>query len=944
MLDTGYVLKTTEYEYTVLEVIGRGANTVAYLAERRHADLTSKCILKEYSPHDTGKLTDEEYEKGKARFIASGRLQNSIRNLSELNNQTPPICHIFEYVPEVEASNEDDDQDHSADNSLHGTAFIDVSCYNGTTLNKLKELSLPEYLEIIRTIAKTVGYYHKAGYLCLDVKPENVFVMQNTPEDTITQLVEFIDFDSIRKIDEMGSDTIISCTKGWAAPEQLNLYSAKSISPRTDIYAIGELIFYYIFGRHSDDNEHRGFSKYPFGEVRREYRKYTNRPDIQSILFRLFRGTIRSSASNRFCDMADVVSLLDRLIDAVCKKDYVIPKLPYVSPDFLGRDAEIREISDSLKENNILFITGVGGIGKSALIRNYIVRYRSEYDALAYIEYDGDIIRSFADDKQLQISTVVKSEDETIEEYYERKFRIFRDICADKKVLLVIDNYSGPISKELSNILESGFYTVVVTRNEPPKNSFSYIRVDALSDISDLYSLISLNLDRRISDAERVAFDEIICLTQGHTLTLELIARQIAAGRIDISQALLLIRENGFSGFSNRKISNFKDGEEVYGTLSAIISALFTAGNMDAHTSFVLKILSFLEVRGIERELVQDILKLDSDTIDKLAKEGWLYADNMIHLHPVIAETVRSWSWGDIKDITVMDSLKKVIDVYVGSWNIDQIKIILKEAVNYNEHNSRHIIRAMYYDILGCYYDVLSDGNYSIYQTDDSDPIDKMIEAIDMSIKELEQSSDIHRNLYLPKYYMNLAGVLIRCVANCKNEVCELLGKARKLTETCDKSFDDYEHINQENLCYINMISAWYYTIIEPDTEKMLYHTDTAKDIAYKTFSTELEIIDIVYIPTANCLAEFYELSSAAIKLEEAVTICRKYPDMIRYIDKQAELLRILADLYFQKHDTVNLSETIMKLEYINETYRAQGVYKEIPEEYQIICSNISKH
>jgi len=121
MLDIGYRFKTDNREYTILELIGRGANTIAYLAERSCDGLVSKCILKEYAPQN-----QDDFANGKDRFIASGRMQNNIRQLSALNNQTPPVSFIFEYS---------------------GIPFIDVSCYGGSTLSRLANLTLKQYME-----------------------------------------------------------------------------------------------------------------------------------------------------------------------------------------------------------------------------------------------------------------------------------------------------------------------------------------------------------------------------------------------------------------------------------------------------------------------------------------------------------------------------------------------------------------------------------------------------------------------------------------------------------------------------------------------------------------------------------------------------------------------------------------------------------------------------
>ena len=908
MLETGYRFQIDNREYKILELIGRGANTIAYLAERSCDGIVSKCILKEYAPQN-----QDNYADGKDRFITSGKMQNNIRQLSVLNNQTPPVSFIFEYS---------------------GIPFIDVSCYGGSTLSKLDNLSLKQYIEICLTIAKTVGYYHKSGYLCLDVKPENIFILQNSPDDTITQLIEFIDFDSIRKISEVSLNTVISCTKGWAAPEQLNPQSISKIGPSADIYTIGELVFYIVFGKHSSDKDHRGFSKYPFAEAKREYRKYIDRPDIQSLLTQLLRGTIRSSASNRFANMTQVSSILEELVSAISLKEYIVPKLPSVSPTFIGRDDEISMIKETLKDNHTLFIYGLGGIGKSTLAKNYIQRHKSDYDVIVFLEYTGDIVRTLTDDRQLQISTIRKMSDETSEEYFNRKLAAFQNICTDKRVLIVLDNFSGRISKDMSQILEYGYDTIITSRNEPPKNSFSSLEVKAISEIQKLYDLITLNLSRPITKDEKSAFEEIINLVHGHTLTIELIARQITAGHIDIKQALDLIRKNGFSRFSNDKISNYKDGEEAYGTLSHIISDLFNAGNMASQAKIILKSLSLMDVRGLDSFVITDILKLDIETIHQLAKEGWLYEEtwlgtgSSVRLHPVITETVRNWSWDDIKglsDLTVMQYYKDMADVYVGCDDIERLDAISKEAELYSNLHPRHIIKAIYHDIRCSYYDICC-AEYVPYNEEEARPIINMINEMDDAIYEAEQSKDDQRNKYLMGYYIGLASILIRSTPDGGAEAGTLLRKVHCMLKKLN--IPEYN----DNRCYYDMVCAWYYTLIEPDIEKTIALTNKAKKIAYKVFPTELEIIDIIYIPTANCLYFHKDMENATRKLEEAINICKKYPDAVRYLDKQMDVMSFLLSVYAEINDPKS-PELLKEIDMMNDTYKEQGIFREISQE-----------
>lgn len=895
MLENGYTLSANGRQYTIIEQLGRGANTVAYLAACSHGELVTKCILKEFAPHNT-----DDFEVGKARFIAAGKMQNAVRQKSVLNNQTPPVSHVFE---------------------ANGTTFIDVSCYNGTTLDKLN-LTLPQYMAICETIAKTVGYYHKSGYLCLDLKPENIFILQNDPDDTVTQLVEFIDFDSIRDV-QNGGNTAFSYTREWAAPEQLNPYSVGRIGNTADIYTVGEIVFYLLFGRHSTETEHRGFSRFPFEDCKREYHKYSERPDIQALFTRLFRNTIRSSAVNRFKTIDEVTNLLGELLELLNQKDYVIPILPSVSPDFVGRDAEIRQIAESLQRGRVLYLTGVGGIGKTTLVKNYISRYRTEYDVIAYLEYDGDMQHTFCDDMQLQISTVSRQDDEPLDDYFARKLKAFKRICGGRRVLFVLDNYTDRLTKELSRIIDCGYDTIIATRQKPPKNSFAMLEVCAIADTTELFRLVTLNLERTPTKEERLCFDEIITLIQGHTLVLELIARQIAAGRLDIHTALDLIRENGFSRFSGEKVGNIKDGEEVYDTLSAIISALFKASAVDDTARLTLKILALLNVRGLEKRLIQQFFPdIAEETLAKLSAEGWLYDDNRIRLHPVIAETVRNWLWS-AEDVTVMDYHKKMIDIYVGMANDVQIKEILREADIFREQHPRHIITALYYDMLGCYYDTIADGRYVPYTEEEAEILQNMLDSMDKAIEEMELSSDARSEKYLTGYYLDLASILIRSVPEGFGEAAELLNKVYELIEENEPEISD-------NHCYYNMVAAWYYTLAVPDIEETRRLTEQAEEIARQVFPTDLELIDIIHIPTANCFYYHNDFRSAADKIEEAVEICKKYPDMIPYIDKQAELLNILLDIYMEMGDTARCRALITEIDHINETYKEQGVCREV--------------
>lgn len=884
MKNIGDTIKADKREYRITGIIGRGASCIAYSAERTEKGLVSKCILKEYSPKD-----NDNYDAGKQRFIDSGHRQNQIRQYSCLNNQTPPVSSIFE---------------------CDGTAYIDVVCYSGTTLDKLNELPPAEYMRICRTVANTVKYYHRMGYICLDLKPDNIFIMQNSPDDTITQMVEFIDFDSIREADDLSSQGI-SCTRAWAAPEQLNIYSGE-ITFAADIYTFGEIVFYQLFGRHSEDGEHRGFSKYPFDRCGK-YEKYITRPDVQSLFAKLFRNTLRSSPKNRFSDMESVVKLMDKIIEELEKKEFFVPVLPPVTRCFVGRECELKMISEHLENNNVLFINGVGGIGKSTLVRKFIHENKSEYDIMLYLEYDGDIKRTITDDKQIHISTVSRYSGEKIDDYYDRKLKAVKNICSGKKTLLVIDNYTDMVTKELNSILSMGYDTVIVTRNSIPKNSYPIMTIGRIESSSELWKLISHDLGRSMTREEKADFGTMIELTQGHTLVLELIARQIGSGNISVNKALELIRSKGFTHYSYDKVGNIKDGEEIYAAIGNIVSELFKAGDMSDGDIAVLKTLSLFGVRGYESDLFCHIMKIiNYADLLTLSGQGWIYADERVRVHPVIAEAVRDWKWPDIPHELIMELYSSAADINSGLGNAEQIKIIVKNAKKYVSENPLHYNIAMYYDLQATYYDVMASSNEKDYE-------DKLLKSIQKAIDHMEKAGSDEK---LMKLYSSEASVLIRSYPKEKEIIRFILSRNRKLLKKDDN----------ENICYFFMTKAWYYSLCDIDHSKTIDCLNKAYIKAQKAFSTDIELIDIIFIPWANCLLYHNDCEGSLAKLEEAIGMCGKYSDALSYIDKKAELLNCMLDVCFEMKDIGRCRELISEIDEINDQYEEKGIHRAVSQ------------
>ena len=64
------------------------------------------------------------------------------------------------------------------------------------TLESLEPLTLKECLTLVRSTAEVIRRIHDHGWLYLDIKPENIFVLEGTHE-----IVQLFDFDSLVPMD-----------------------------------------------------------------------------------------------------------------------------------------------------------------------------------------------------------------------------------------------------------------------------------------------------------------------------------------------------------------------------------------------------------------------------------------------------------------------------------------------------------------------------------------------------------------------------------------------------------------------------------------------------------------------------------------------------------------------------------------------------------------------
>ena len=147
-----------------------------------------------------------------------------------------------------------------------GMVYMVMEHLIGATLDEVvppvQGLEAPRIVHFMRQICTGVASAHRRKLVHRDLKPDNIFVTPTTGEET----VKILDFGIARALEadkgepRLTQKGILMGTPGFLAPEQIQSLDADA---RSDIYALGAILFYMITGRrpYSGDTPHAIFAQ-----------------------------------------------------------------------------------------------------------------------------------------------------------------------------------------------------------------------------------------------------------------------------------------------------------------------------------------------------------------------------------------------------------------------------------------------------------------------------------------------------------------------------------------------------------------------------------------------------------------------------------------------------------------------------------------------------------
>jgi serine/threonine protein kinase/ABC-type glycerol-3-phosphate transport system substrate-binding protein len=334
--------------YRLLEPVGEGAFGVVYRAIQPQVgrEVAIKAVHPELANHpDFVRRFDHE-----AQIVA--RLEH------------PHVVPLYDYWREPDA------------------AYLVMRFLRGGSVEDLLEagpLDLSRVMSITEQIASALSAAHRQGVVHRDVKPGNV-LLDEEGNAYITDFGVALDAGS----PERSTGTMMRGTPAYLSPEQIRLEPA---SPRSDVYALGIVVFEMLTGGHPfPDSSLTALLDHHVRDALPSMRTF--RPALPREADEVIRRATAKDAGDRYPDITMVAKELRAALEGarVVEEAAGPTRNPYKglrafleadAVDFFGREAVTKRLIRSLAKGDpaarFLAVVGPSGSGKSSMVRAGLV-------------------------------------------------------------------------------------------------------------------------------------------------------------------------------------------------------------------------------------------------------------------------------------------------------------------------------------------------------------------------------------------------------------------------------------------------------------------------------------------------------------------------------------------------------------------------------------------
>lgn len=644
-----FTSKETSMRFFIESEFGRGASCIAYNAYFfDNLNQKNEVIIKECFPFGlhikrckdntlfVEKKDAEKFDTEKALFLHTYEVKHGLYD-SVKTNSIESSLNIF---------------------LQNNTIYLVSEKIFGSSLAECMDLSLSDKIKLVLSTAKTIWKIHDAGFLYLDIKPQNVMTFSETYE-----IIELFDFDSLIPIDDVeNSDEYrLSYTKGFAAPEMIS-GDRRKISLEADFYGIGALLYFLIFHETPSAVASEKDAKYDFEKIKEQETNYNQK--LYRRLTDFFHKTISNFINDRYHDDEALISELSELVRFSAPDKLFLNSFGIIRDEALfGRESELKELCYVLEKENTVFLCGPSFSGRSAIVRHYIKENRAKYDNVIIVNFMDSFKSLINDDRIFSVNGIKRTINDSDDDYFSEKIRLISKICREEKDLLVVCNYDRD-DPDFGRVINAFNHVILTTDEVNLANGFEKIEVGGLSDDA-AFETFEYYLGRNLDDFEAEHADIIINEVHGHPFAIELIAKGIRANNMSLKSALYIMENEGFSNLAFEKVSAQNHGSLERDSIRNLLGRFVDFSWLDDDTHFVLKFASIYENTGININDVMEDFKIKTrDPFNILLEKKWAIISNArFVLEPFYLEAARGLAFDPHEIDKIKDLFRLLYDL-----------------------------------------------------------------------------------------------------------------------------------------------------------------------------------------------------------------------------------------------------------------------------------------
>ena len=526
------------------------------------------------------------------------------------------------------------------------STFVVMQARGGFSWDKVvaEDESVFQICETILSVLRELKLYHNENLLHGDLKPENTYIFRKT-----RQHVALLDFGSVQNLcgNSLTGEEEISYSKKYAAPEVIKAYDKvgldrldyfRAITTKADLFSVGAMMFTKLTGKNIPRKGTNDSLKKKRAEILNDFWQHEKNGRVKNInatvkesLIKFFDGALARNPDSRF----DAEEMKERLIRLVNETAPPMTKLsaeykaPPPSENFVGRERELAQLNTLFNRvgNQLIFINGEGGLGKSSLAQKWAWERRNDFEFFW---------TTFTDDLEQTIINLSTAPPYFVEGSSNPKDIFFHNLkclrCYGDTAVLIIDNFDLPPEK-MSEVLHGEAFAaltrlrmkIIFTCRHRPTDFATCVEVLPLSE-DEL-----LNLMRQYYPADDLEnyLPQIIRAADFNTLIVKQSAK---------------ILQQSWGQLTPQKILEQLKNPTVGGAIFDKLKALYDLSELTPTAKKILAQAVLLPTRGINAAIfLRTHEEYQQDKIRILELSGWLKksADNFISLHPLVREVCK---------------------------------------------------------------------------------------------------------------------------------------------------------------------------------------------------------------------------------------------------------------------------------------------------------------